>query len=88
MRQVDQRTGRPLVDGYDRIDALTDEELEAELTIAVAEPRHRGERLDSLLLRLSSKHFHTQVLQYLRIFNSISLLLCKFHNIRKMCLNF
>ena len=50
MRQVDQRTGRPLVDGYDRIDALTDEELEAELTIAVAEPRHRGERLDSLLL--------------------------------------
>jgi hypothetical protein len=50
MRQVDQRTGRPLVDGYDRIDALTDDELEAELTIAAAEPRHRGERLDDLLL--------------------------------------
>jgi hypothetical protein len=50
MRQVDQRTGRPLVDGYDRVDALTDEELEAELTIAVSEPRHRGERLDDLLL--------------------------------------
>jgi hypothetical protein len=50
MRQVDHRTGRPLVDGHDRIDALTDEELEAELTIAVAEPTRRGERLDNLLL--------------------------------------
>jgi hypothetical protein len=29
---------------------LTDDELEAELTIAAAEPRHRGERLDDLLL--------------------------------------
>jgi hypothetical protein len=50
MRQVDQRTGRPLVDGQDRIEALTDEELEAELTIAAEEPRHRAQRLDSLLL--------------------------------------
>jgi hypothetical protein len=50
MRQVDQRTGRPLVDGHDRIDALTDAELEAELTIAAAEPRRRGQRLDNLLL--------------------------------------
>ena len=50
MRQVDDRTGRPLIDGDDRIEALTDDELEAELTIAVAEPRHRGERLDNLLL--------------------------------------
>ena len=50
MRQVDQRTGRPLVDGRDRIDALTDEELEADLTIAAAEPRKRAQRLDSLLL--------------------------------------
>jgi hypothetical protein len=50
MRQVDQRTGRPLVDGSDRIDALTDAELEAELTIAAAEPRRRRERLDNLLL--------------------------------------
>jgi hypothetical protein len=50
MRQVDQRTGRPLVDGHDQIDALTDDELEAELTIAVAEPRRRGQRLDNLLL--------------------------------------
>jgi hypothetical protein len=50
MRQVDQRTGRPLVDGQDRIEALTDDELEAELTIAAEEPRRRGERLDNLLL--------------------------------------
>jgi hypothetical protein len=50
MRQVDDRTGRPLVDGHDRIEALTDDELEAELTIAAAEPRSRGERLDDLLL--------------------------------------
>jgi hypothetical protein len=50
MRQLDQRTGRPLVDGQDRIEALTDDELEAELTIAAEEPRRRGERLDSLLL--------------------------------------
>ena len=50
MRQVDQRTGRPLVDGRDRVEALTDDELEAELTIAAAEPRRRGERLDNLLL--------------------------------------
>jgi hypothetical protein len=50
MRQVDHRTGRPLVDGHDRIDALTDEELEAELTIAAEEPRMRAQRLDDLLL--------------------------------------
>jgi hypothetical protein len=50
MKQVDQRTGRPLIDGHDRIDALTDDELEAELTIAAAEPTRRGERLDNLLL--------------------------------------
>jgi len=47
---VDQRTGRPLVDGQDRIEALTDEELEAELTIAAEEPRMRAQRLDDLLL--------------------------------------
>ena len=50
MRQVDQRTGRPLVDGQDRIEALTDDELEAELTIAAEEPIRRGQRLDNLLL--------------------------------------
>jgi hypothetical protein len=47
-REYDPRTGRPLVDGRDRIDALTDGELEEELTIAAAEPR-RADRLDALL---------------------------------------
>jgi hypothetical protein len=49
-REFDERTGRPLVDGVDRIEALTDEELEAELTIASANPHRRRERLDQLLL--------------------------------------
>jgi hypothetical protein len=59
MRQVDQRTGRPLVDGDDRIEALTDDELEAELTIAAAEPTRRGERLDSLLLERTRRRMQS-----------------------------
>jgi len=49
-REFDTRTGRPLVDGHDRIEALTDDELEAELTIAAEEPIRRGQRLDNLLV--------------------------------------
>jgi hypothetical protein len=49
-REFDRRTGRPLIDGHDRIEELTDEELEIELTIAAADPQRRGERLDQLLL--------------------------------------
>jgi hypothetical protein len=49
-RERDQRTGRPLVNGRDNIEELSDDELEVEMTIAVAEPRHRGPRLDALLL--------------------------------------
>lgn len=49
-RDYDERTGRPLVDGRDRIEELTDPELEAEVTIAAAEPHHRARRLDALLL--------------------------------------
>lgn len=49
-REHDQRTGRPLVDGRDCIEQLSDDELEVEVTIAAAEPRHRGLRLDALLL--------------------------------------
>ncbi len=49
-REFDRRTGRPLVGGRDRVEALTDEEIEVELTIAVANPERRGERLDQLLL--------------------------------------
>jgi hypothetical protein len=54
-RDYDARTGRPLVDGRDRLDALTETELEAELTIAAAEPRHRARRLDALLLELARR---------------------------------
>jgi hypothetical protein len=50
MRQVDQRTGRPLIDGRDDLEALTDEELEIELTIAAGDAERRAERLDNLLL--------------------------------------
>jgi hypothetical protein len=49
-REHDERTGRPLINGRDSIEELSDEELEAEMTIAVAEPRHRGLRLDALLV--------------------------------------
>ena len=49
-RERDQRTGRPLVNGRDSIEELSDAELEVEVTIAAAEPRHRGLRLDALLL--------------------------------------
>ena len=49
-RNYDARTGRPLVDGSDRIDALTDEELEVEATIAAHEPRRRSRRLDAVLI--------------------------------------
>jgi len=49
-RDYDARTGRPLTDGRDRIDSLSDEELEVEMTIAAYEPRRRGTRLEALLL--------------------------------------
>jgi hypothetical protein len=49
-REIDRRTGRPLIDGHDRIEALTDEELEVELTIAAGDAHRRAKRLDSLLL--------------------------------------
>jgi hypothetical protein len=49
-RDYDERTGRPLVDGRDRIEELADHELEAEVTIPAAEPHRRARRLDALLL--------------------------------------
>jgi hypothetical protein len=49
-REFDRRTGRPLSDGQDLIEALTDDEIEVELTIAAANAHRRGERLDNLLL--------------------------------------
>jgi hypothetical protein len=51
----DTRTGRPLIDGQDRIEALTERELEAELTITAAEPHHRAHRLQALLLEQAKR---------------------------------
>ena len=59
-RERDQRTGRPLVDGRDSIEELSDDELEAEVTIAAAEPRHRALRLDALLLEQARRRGHRQ----------------------------
>ena len=57
-REHDRRTGRPLVDGRDDVEALTADELEAELTIAASEPRHRAKRLNSLLRELERRRRH------------------------------
>lgn len=59
-RQHDERTGRPLVNGRDSIEELSDDELEVEVTIAVAEPRHRGLRLDALLLEQARRRGQRQ----------------------------
>jgi hypothetical protein len=56
LRDYDERTGRPLTDGRDLITELTDAELEAEVTIAAAEPTARAQRLDSLLLERAKRH--------------------------------
>jgi hypothetical protein len=55
VRESDKRTGRPLVEGQDTVAALTDEELEVELTIAAAEPKRRAPRLDAVLLELTRR---------------------------------
>jgi hypothetical protein len=54
-REYDRRTGRPLVDGRDLVEELTVEELEAEVTIAAAEPKHRANRLSDLLVELARR---------------------------------
>ena len=54
-RDYDPTTGRPLVQGEDRVDELTDDELEAELTIAAAEPNRRARRLDAVLYELARR---------------------------------
>jgi hypothetical protein len=54
-RAHDPRTGRPLVDGRDDPHGLTDDELQAELTIAAARPRPRAHRLEALLLELARR---------------------------------
>ena len=59
-REHDTRTGRPLVDGRDSVEGLSDDELEVEVTIAAAEPRHRGPRLDALLLERARRRGQRQ----------------------------
>ena len=59
-RDHDARTGRPLVNGRDSIEELSDDELEVEVTIAVAEPRRRGSRLDALLLERARRREQRQ----------------------------
>jgi hypothetical protein len=54
-RDYDTRTGRPLSNGEDLIERLTTEELEAELTIAAAEPKRRASRLEAVLLELTRR---------------------------------
>ncbi len=60
MREHDERTGRPLVNGRESIEELDDDELELEVTIAAAEPRHRGPRLDALLLERARRRGQRQ----------------------------
>jgi hypothetical protein len=52
----DMRTGRLLTDGEDRIDMLSNEQLEAELTIAAAEPTRRASRLEDVFVELARRH--------------------------------
>jgi hypothetical protein len=59
-RERDERTGRPLVNGRESIEELNDDELEIEVTIAAAEPRHRGPRLDALLLERARRRGQLQ----------------------------
>lgn len=59
-RERDERTGRPLVNGRESIEELNDDELEIEVTIAAAEPRHRGPRLDALLLERARRRAQRQ----------------------------
>jgi hypothetical protein len=54
MNTYDLRTGRPLHEGDEAVETLADDELEAELTIAllnVDRRRHRYERLSDELLK-------------------------------------
>lgn len=59
-RAYDDRTGRPLTDGHDLITELTDDELEVEVTIALAQPVRRARRLDQLLLERARRR-HLQI---------------------------
>jgi hypothetical protein len=60
IREHDERTGRPLVNGRDSIEELSDDELEAEVTIAAEEPIRRRLRLDALLLERARRRTQRQ----------------------------
>ena len=59
-REYDKRTGRPLVNGHESVEELSDDELEVEVTIAAAEPRQRAQRLDALLLERARRRGQRQ----------------------------
>jgi len=59
-REYDRRTGRPLADGREAIQALSDDELEVELTVAAAEPTRRELRLDALLLERTRRRIERE----------------------------
>jgi len=52
-RAYDARTGRPLIDGRDNPPRLTEDELQAELTIVSARPHQHANRLEARLLELA-----------------------------------
>lgn len=54
-RELDRRTGRPLVHGREIVAALTTDELEAEVTIAANAPKRREKRLKALLGELERR---------------------------------
>jgi hypothetical protein len=60
MRNYDDVTGRPLHDGREALQTLADDELEAELTIALLEQARRVHRLSrleqELLVRRRRRH--------------------------------
>ena len=58
-REYDTRNGRPLTEGRDIVEALTNQELEEEVTIAAAEPKWRARRLDALLRELRRRRWRS-----------------------------
>jgi hypothetical protein len=49
-------TGRPLVDGNEAVESLTDPELEAELTVASHDPVRRAHRFEQLVAEWLRPH--------------------------------
>ena len=45
----DPHTGRPLADGHEAVETLSDDELEAELTVTAYDPVRRADHYDHLM---------------------------------------